>query len=164
MKAVGKFVLFVLAITVATQGLDCACEDVPPPAAPVQFTCDQQEFWAKCNETWMQGYCKCSCGTCDEAPQLEDVPEDLETPEIIDVAVETEVLPGEPTEPGVCAEKDEPRNCKFSRERCCASCASEAEVDFECNQIGNSFASSCSCAGGRGRARGSASSTASISS
>ena len=40
-----------------------ACPDVPPPGPPY-YSCAQQVGWGKCNETWMQGYCKASCGKC----------------------------------------------------------------------------------------------------
>eukprot|EP01024_Parvocaulis_polyphysoides_P075043 TRINITY_DN9688_c0_g1_i2.p4 TRINITY_DN9688_c0_g1~~TRINITY_DN9688_c0_g1_i2.p4 ORF type:complete len:168 (-),score=29.25 TRINITY_DN9688_c0_g1_i2:307-810(-) len=130
----------------------CECEDVAPPTED-DFNCTAQALWEKCNEDWMIGYCQCSCGTCGIVPAAE---------EHHVVAVQTEVAPGEPIEVGICQERDEPRNCAFSRKRCCDGCASEDDVDFDCKQSGNSFASSCSCASRGGFARGRAFSRSSL--
>eukprot|EP01023_Acetabularia_acetabulum_P006782 TRINITY_DN1285_c0_g1_i5.p3 TRINITY_DN1285_c0_g1~~TRINITY_DN1285_c0_g1_i5.p3 ORF type:complete len:168 (-),score=50.78 TRINITY_DN1285_c0_g1_i5:612-1115(-) len=167
MRASMKYVLFVLtvvAVFVTAQDGDCECDDVPPPHAPVQFSCEQQDAWEKCNEEWMIGYCKCTCDTCQEAAS----PEEEYVEEYGDMfgraaVAESEVIPEEPVGPGACGDFDEPRSCTFSRNRCCSKCASEAEVDFECIQNGNSYASSCSCsgAGGSATARAVSSSTSS---
>jgi hypothetical protein len=37
------------------------CVDIPPDTT---YTCAQQVGWGKCNEPWMDGYCKKSCGQC----------------------------------------------------------------------------------------------------
>eukprot|EP01026_Neomeris_dumetosa_P058041 TRINITY_DN53753_c0_g1_i1.p3 TRINITY_DN53753_c0_g1~~TRINITY_DN53753_c0_g1_i1.p3 ORF type:complete len:160 (-),score=30.24 TRINITY_DN53753_c0_g1_i1:308-787(-) len=131
-------------IALATTQDTCECPDTPPPN-PNNYTCDEQSIWEKCGEDWMSGYCECTCGTCGFGPIVEEEG---------DVLVETEVIPGEPVEPGMCDERDEPLNCALSRERCCLGCTSEAETDFSCQQIGFSFASSCSCASGGAAARG----------
>lgn len=44
-----------------------ACDDQPPPANaadPREYSCAEQVGWGKCSETWMQGFCRLSCGTC----------------------------------------------------------------------------------------------------
>jgi alpha-galactosidase len=30
------------------------------------YTCEEQASWGKCGETWLEGYCQASCGTCGE--------------------------------------------------------------------------------------------------
>ena len=35
------------------------------------YTCEQQAAWGKCDEVWLVGYCRVSCGTCDVEPRGE---------------------------------------------------------------------------------------------
>jgi len=51
--------LLALLSVVAVSG---ACTDTRPPGN--SYTCAQQKEWGKCGESWMQGYCKATCGTC----------------------------------------------------------------------------------------------------
>jgi hypothetical protein len=39
------------------------CDDIPPP--DTDFSCEQQSNWGKCTEYWMKGYCRQSCGECE---------------------------------------------------------------------------------------------------
>eukprot|EP01025_Chloroclados_australasicus_P051617 TRINITY_DN601_c1_g1_i1.p1 TRINITY_DN601_c1_g1~~TRINITY_DN601_c1_g1_i1.p1 ORF type:complete len:164 (-),score=22.34 TRINITY_DN601_c1_g1_i1:532-1023(-) len=145
------FLAVALQAAVVAQDLNatCLCGDIPPPSNGSMFDCSDQAAWEKCSEGWMMGYCQCTCGTCDLAP----LPEGEEEVTTV-VEVFSEVAPGEPIEKDICDTRDEPENCAQSRERCCAGCGSSADVDFECNQIGSSFASSCSCASSGGSAIG----------
>ena len=49
-----------------------SCEDVQPPSA-AQYSCAQQASWGKCGESWMQGYCKKSCGKCPTTSSVLEV-------------------------------------------------------------------------------------------
>eukprot|EP01024_Parvocaulis_polyphysoides_P015245 TRINITY_DN16616_c0_g3_i1.p1 TRINITY_DN16616_c0_g3~~TRINITY_DN16616_c0_g3_i1.p1 ORF type:complete len:575 (+),score=65.30 TRINITY_DN16616_c0_g3_i1:107-1831(+) len=40
----------------------CECEDIPPEKS--NWTCQEQRDFGKCSESWIQGFCKCSCNTC----------------------------------------------------------------------------------------------------
>eukprot|EP01023_Acetabularia_acetabulum_P011358 TRINITY_DN15220_c0_g1_i1.p1 TRINITY_DN15220_c0_g1~~TRINITY_DN15220_c0_g1_i1.p1 ORF type:complete len:388 (+),score=58.38 TRINITY_DN15220_c0_g1_i1:204-1367(+) len=57
-------------------GQRCSCQDIPPPKS--WYTCAQQKKWGKCTETWMKGWCECTCGLCSisdvlESPKAEGV-------------------------------------------------------------------------------------------
>ncbi len=45
------------------------CDDIAPPEVPgfPHYTCQQQASWGKCEESWMLGYCRVSCGACVKA-------------------------------------------------------------------------------------------------
>eukprot|EP01026_Neomeris_dumetosa_P062229 TRINITY_DN58818_c0_g1_i8.p1 TRINITY_DN58818_c0_g1~~TRINITY_DN58818_c0_g1_i8.p1 ORF type:complete len:529 (-),score=75.73 TRINITY_DN58818_c0_g1_i8:338-1924(-) len=42
---------------------ECSCGDIPPPESSVD--CWVQKEIGQCEESWMSGFCMCSCGTCD---------------------------------------------------------------------------------------------------
>ena len=66
------FAVAVLALLLATHGVAPlaraqgeVCTDELPPS--VDYTCAEQAEWGNCGESWMDGYCLASCGTCDPA-------------------------------------------------------------------------------------------------
>eukprot|EP01025_Chloroclados_australasicus_P028241 TRINITY_DN2800_c0_g1_i1.p2 TRINITY_DN2800_c0_g1~~TRINITY_DN2800_c0_g1_i1.p2 ORF type:complete len:471 (-),score=88.17 TRINITY_DN2800_c0_g1_i1:375-1787(-) len=57
----------------------CPCNDDPPPdeSGIVQYTCQQQKDWGKCEESYMSGYCECTCGVCGQSAQKMTMPVDV---------------------------------------------------------------------------------------
>jgi Glycosyl hydrolase family 26 len=52
-------------------GEEPPCDDIAPPpnpGDPMQYTCEQQAGWGKCDESWMQGFCNISCRRCTPEP------------------------------------------------------------------------------------------------
>ena len=67
------FAVAVVALLLATHGVaplaraqDEGCTDELPPSV-TGYTCADQAGWGKCGESWMDGFCLASCGTCDTA-------------------------------------------------------------------------------------------------
>eukprot|EP01023_Acetabularia_acetabulum_P035115 TRINITY_DN330_c0_g1_i2.p8 TRINITY_DN330_c0_g1~~TRINITY_DN330_c0_g1_i2.p8 ORF type:complete len:100 (+),score=21.95 TRINITY_DN330_c0_g1_i2:35-301(+) len=65
--------LLVLAAVAVAKKCPKDCKDVVPPMGPKQlkFTCAQQQKFGQCDADFMEGYCKCSCGTCDKMMDMD---------------------------------------------------------------------------------------------
>eukprot|EP00884_Botryococcus_braunii_P020648 jgi/Botrbrau1/7267/Bobra.0318s0005.2 len=49
------------------------CEDIPPP--PGKYSCFQQAvIFAQCDQGWMNGYCRLSCGKCSNGTVMPALP------------------------------------------------------------------------------------------
>ena len=65
------------------------CEDEYPPDVDTSYTCQEQADYGKCDEGWMKGYCRLSCGECtaeveeDSSPEAEEEVVEAEDGEVL---------------------------------------------------------------------------------
>eukprot|EP01024_Parvocaulis_polyphysoides_P017926 TRINITY_DN178_c0_g1_i1.p1 TRINITY_DN178_c0_g1~~TRINITY_DN178_c0_g1_i1.p1 ORF type:complete len:174 (-),score=15.22 TRINITY_DN178_c0_g1_i1:645-1166(-) len=106
----------------------CPCNDFPPPGD--KFTCQQQKDFGKCDDKFMEGYCECTCDRCTNggAP-----------------APDTGCPGGQTLIFG--SDKCETNRCAANRQQCANRCGGLEVIEFDCDDSGNSFSSSCACAG-----------------
>eukprot|EP01025_Chloroclados_australasicus_P054757 TRINITY_DN6525_c0_g1_i10.p1 TRINITY_DN6525_c0_g1~~TRINITY_DN6525_c0_g1_i10.p1 ORF type:complete len:370 (+),score=29.00 TRINITY_DN6525_c0_g1_i10:338-1447(+) len=64
------FVVLLLASVSCQEDCPYYCNNDPPPpgarmiSTGIYFTCEEQRDYGKCGEYYMQGFCECTCGTC----------------------------------------------------------------------------------------------------
>eukprot|EP01025_Chloroclados_australasicus_P060941 TRINITY_DN78_c0_g1_i5.p1 TRINITY_DN78_c0_g1~~TRINITY_DN78_c0_g1_i5.p1 ORF type:complete len:218 (-),score=15.53 TRINITY_DN78_c0_g1_i5:1129-1782(-) len=150
-----------------------ACNDNPPPPAKgeEQYTCKQQKDWGKCDEDFMAGYCECTCERCCACNNFPPQGHDYTCKQQKDFGKCGEDFmkgycececgrcsgDGSSSLPfGSCSggqlliygtNKCETKRCAENRQRCADKCGSLSKIDFDCEDTGAAFSSSCACAG-----------------
>eukprot|EP01026_Neomeris_dumetosa_P084585 TRINITY_DN993_c0_g1_i13.p3 TRINITY_DN993_c0_g1~~TRINITY_DN993_c0_g1_i13.p3 ORF type:complete len:199 (+),score=18.40 TRINITY_DN993_c0_g1_i13:102-698(+) len=120
---------FMLGLCECTCDRCCPCNNFPPPGEV--NTCKQLQDKGKCGEEFMKGYCECQCERCTG-----------EGSGFVSGDCDTGLVPVYGGDKVYC----ETKRCAENRQRCANRCGGLTQIEFDCKDTGNSFASSCGCA------------------